>query len=75
MDKKEFKDEFLIRPWATARFLEEDIIPEETDTEALKEIIKFARYLVASWDRVWTLAEKRLEGLEGAQRILQSRDN
>ncbi len=53
----------------------EEIVSEETDTEALKKIIHFARYLVASWDRVWTLAEKRLQVLEEAQRIMQSRDN
>ena len=72
MDKKEFRDTYLITPVATAEVLEEEIIPEETDAEALKEIIKFASHLVARWDRVWALAEKRLEEVE---RIMQSRDN
>jgi len=75
MDKKEFRDTYLLRPWATVAVLGEDIVPKETDIKALKEIIEFAKRFVAKWDRVWTLAEKRLEGLEGAQRILQSRDN
>ena len=74
MVTKKFKGELLIMPLAAARVVEE-IIPEETDTKALKEIIHFARILVAGWDRVWTLAEKRLEVIEEVQRIMQSREN
>ncbi|MGZ6224720.1 MAG: hypothetical protein ACXWMH_04320 [Syntrophales bacterium] len=72
MVTKRFEEVLLIMPLAAARVVEE-MIPEETDIEAIKEIIKFARILVASWDRVWTLAEKRLEVIEEVERIMKSR--
>jgi len=75
MDKKEFRDTYLLRPWATVEVLGEDIVPKETDIKALKEIIEFAKRFVAKWDRVWTLAEKRLQVMEEVERIMQSRDN
>jgi hypothetical protein len=74
MVTKEFDKDLLIMPLAAAEVVKE-IIPEETDTKALKEIIKFASHLVANWDSVWTLAERRLEDIEEVQRIMQSRDN
>jgi hypothetical protein len=53
----------------------EEMIPEETKVETLKEIIILASYLASRWDRVWTLAEKRLEVIEEVGRIVcQSRD-
>ena len=75
MVKKEFVKEFLMMPLATAKALEE-IIPEETDTEKLKETIKFASHLVNGWIKVLKLAEKRLEVIEEVGRIVcQSRGN
>ncbi len=72
MFTKKFKKELLITPLAAAGVVEETI-PEETDTEALKEIINFAYHLAAGWDRVRTLVERRLEVIEAAERIVQSR--
>ena len=40
------------------------IIPEETRTSTLKEIIDIASQLTAKWDRVGTLAEERLRVIE-----------
>jgi hypothetical protein len=72
---KKFKKELLITPLAAAKVLEE-IIPEETDTEALKETIKFAGHLAIGWNKVWELAEKRLEVIEEVGRIVcQSKCN
>ena len=38
----------------------EEMIPEETRPDALKEVIGIASHLTAKWDRVWTVAEKQL---------------
>ena len=38
----------------------EEMIPEETRPDALKELIGIASHLTAKWDRVWTVAEKQL---------------
>ena len=51
----------------------EEMIPEETKPDALKEIIGIASHLTAKWDRVWTLAERRLEIIEVAERMMKSR--
>jgi hypothetical protein len=75
MFTKKFEKEFLMMPLATARALEE-IIPEETDTETLKETIKFAGHLAIGWNKVWELAKKRLEVIEEVERMVcQSRGN
>jgi benzoyl-CoA reductase/2-hydroxyglutaryl-CoA dehydratase subunit BcrC/BadD/HgdB len=65
--------ELTITSLASVEVLEE-IIPEETKADALKEIITLANHLAIRWDRVWTLAEKRLEVIEVVDRIVQSRD-
>lgn len=66
--------ELTITSLASVEVLEE-IIPEETKADALKEIITLANHLAVRWDRVWTLAEKRLEVIEEIGRIVcQSRD-
>jgi hypothetical protein len=67
--------ELTIMPLASVEVLEE-IIPEETKADALKEIITLANHLAIRWDRVGTLAEKRLEVIEVVDRIVcQSRGN
>jgi hypothetical protein len=74
MFTKKFEKELLMMPLAAAGVVEE-VIPEETDMEALKEIIKFASHLAIGWNKVWELAEKRLEVIEEVGRIVcQSRD-
>jgi len=50
----------------------EEMIPEESRPDALKEIIGIASHLTAKWDKVWTLAEKELGVIEGAERIAES---
>jgi hypothetical protein len=67
-----FESELLIKPLAIAEVVEE-AIPQETDTEALKQIVKFATHLTIRWDKVWTLAERRLEVIQEAERMVQSR--
>ena len=52
----------------------EEMLPEETEVRILKEIISIARDLTARWDRVWTLAERRLEVIEVVERIARSKD-
>jgi hypothetical protein len=75
MFTKKFEKELLMMPLAAAGVVEE-IIPEETDMEALKEIIKFAGHLAIGWNKVWELAEKRLEVIEEVERMVcQSRGN
>ncbi len=54
----------------------EEMLLEETKADALKEIILLASHLAPRWDRVWTLAEKRLRVIEEVERIVcQSRDD
>ena len=48
----------------------EEIIPEEISTDTLKEIIDIASHLTAKWDRVQTLAEKRLKVIEEVERMV-----
>lgn len=75
MLSKEIKGDFLMMPLAAVEVLEE-LIPEETDVEALKEIIKFASHLAIGWNKVWELAEKRLEVIKEVERIVcQSKGN
>jgi hypothetical protein len=51
-------------------------IPKQTKEGTLKEIITIASQMTARWERVWTLAEKRLEVIEEVERIVcQSRGN
>ncbi len=73
MITKKFESELLVMPLSAARVVQE-AIPEETDAESLREIIKFARHLVAGWDRVWTLSERRLEILEVVERIAKEKE-
>jgi len=47
----------------------EEMIPEETRPDALKELIGIASHLTAKWDRVWTVAEKQLGVIEAVERI------
>jgi hypothetical protein len=47
----------------------EEMIPEETEADALKEIIGIASHLTAKWDRVRTLAERQLGIIEVADRM------
>jgi len=47
----------------------EEMIPEETRPDALKEVIGIASHLTAKWDRVWTVAEKQLGVIEAVERI------
>ena len=49
----------------------EEMIPEETTVDALKDVIGIASHLTAKWNRVWTLAEKQLGVIEGAERIAE----
>ena len=48
----------------------EEMIPEETRTDILKEIIDVADQLTTEWDRVWALAEKRLRVIEEVERMV-----
>jgi hypothetical protein len=73
MITKKFETELLITPLAAAGVLQE-IIPQEIDTETLKEIIKFAGHLTIGWDKVWALAKRQLEIIEVAERMVKERD-
>ena len=61
--EKKFRDEVLVTPLAAATVLAE-VVPKETDTETLEEVIKFSCHLVIGWQRVWILAEDRLEEVQ-----------
>jgi hypothetical protein len=71
MVTKRFED-ITLSSLATVEVLKE-MIPEETKIDALIEIISIASCLTAKWDRVWTLAEKHLEVIKVAERIMKSK--
>jgi hypothetical protein len=76
MEKKMVTERFKeMTLWSLASVeVLEEMMPGETKVDALKEIIGIAAHLTARWDRVWALAEKRLEVIEVVNRIVQSRD-
>jgi len=72
MVTERFKEIYL-HSLANVEVLEE-MVPEETTSDALKEIISIASHLTAKWDRVWTLAERQLGIIEIADRIARSKE-
>ena len=72
MVTKRFKEIYL-HSLANVEVLQE-MVPEETKVDALKEIIGIASHLTSKWDRVWTLAERQLEIIEVAERIARSKE-
>jgi hypothetical protein len=72
MVTKRFREIYLTS-LAAVEVLEE-MVPEETKADALKEIIGIASHLITKWDRVLTLAKRQLEIVEVVERIAQSKD-
>ena len=64
--------EIYLSSLASVEVLEE-MIPEETEAGALKEVIGIASHLTTKWERIWTLAEKQLGIIEVAERMVQSK--
>jgi len=70
---QKFKDDIL-ESIALARVLAE-FAPESNDTEALREIIRFAKSLVVDWNKVRAVAEECLKFIEEGQKQVEGGAN